>query len=738
MDEAKNEGVVSGARSSENSAASSSRSKPRVTRSGASGAGSHVKPLSSDAAIRAVKATTPSKPRVSAADSAEGSGTIKRFNPSKKLSAAELPAETAPKPSQPKAAAPKPSQPKAAEQKPASASSGQQKRTSPANKPAEPAPEKRRPERSESEPGSTGVIRRSSTESVKHASQERRLAQEQRKRPPQHRPGRNGAPQGAVRREQKPRPVTRETSPDGRKNDMAVQLAKGLGTATRKVRGGAQAAKATYRRSSGRAKTVLWSIVAVLGICMLAVLLLYQSGSSLLSDKDILRAVTVDLAETGFTSYGEPNETVFISETELSASSLSPSELTSSDTSPALFGERSSGSKSFGTALKLGVSSLVSKNSGVKLAVKCEAGTESVTGADFALEDNSETQLLTNVSPAMLKKVGSYSVRVKNGSREVNSILIVVDTTPPTAEANDCTIWIGDEFDGLSLVKNISDASAVRVMFQNEPDVSVVGSQLVYFHVEDEWGNSSELYGAQLTVREDTEPPVIKGAKDQRIVIGSSVSYKKGVTVTDNRDTDIKLKVDSSAVNATKSGTYNVIYSATDKAGNTASVTVKFTFANKQALSTEEQLANYVGKVVKKIIKSGMSDKEKAKAIYNWARSNISYSGHADKGNWKKAAVQGFKNHKGDCYTYFACTKALFVECGIKNIDVEKIKKAGRSMHYWSLIDCGSGYYHFDATPRVGGFNGFMLTDAKLLSYSKKHKNSHDFDASLYPATPKS
>ena len=69
------------------------------------------------------------------------------------------------------------------------------------------------------------------------------------------------------------------------------------------------------------------------------------------------------------------------------------------------------------------------------------------------------------------------------------------------------------------------------------------------------------------------------------------------------------------------------------------------------------------------------------------------------------------------------------------NLDVVK-SDTSHSSHYWSLIDVGDGWYHFDTTPRYGGGEFFLLTDAELEAYSVAHNNSHIFDKSLYPATP--
>ena len=151
---------------------------------------------------------------------------------------------------------------------------------------------------------------------------------------------------------------------------------------------------------------------------------------------------------------------------------------------------------------------------------------------------------------------------------------------------------------------------------------------------------------------------------------------------------------------------------------------------------TPEEVLEEADEVLKEITKKGMTKKEKAKAIYEWARMNIGYVNKSEKDSWTNGAHQGFTEKSGDCFVFFATAKALLTQAGIPNLDVVK-SDTSHSSHYWSLIDCGDGWYHFDATPRMGGGDDFfMKTDAQILKYSKNHRNSHIFDQSLYPATP--
>ncbi|WP_241434067.1 immunoglobulin-like domain-containing protein, partial [Listeria riparia] len=68
-------------------------------------------------------------------------------------------------------------------------------------------------------------------------------------------------------------------------------------------------------------------------------------------------------------------------------------------------------------------------------------------------------------------------------------------------------------------------------------------------------------------------------ASDKTLTVGDSFDPKAGVTANDNKDGDItsKIQVTSNNVDTSKAGTYNVTYSVTDAAGNTATKTITVT-----------------------------------------------------------------------------------------------------------------------------------------------------------------
>lgn len=151
---------------------------------------------------------------------------------------------------------------------------------------------------------------------------------------------------------------------------------------------------------------------------------------------------------------------------------------------------------------------------------------------------------------------------------------------------------------------------------------------------------------------------------------------------------------------------------------------------------TYDGLAEKVEAVLDDIITDDMTQLEQAKAVYDYTRTHISYSGDSDKSDWEQGAYVGLTARRGDCFTYYAAARAMLTYLGISNIKVERV--GGISDHYWLLVDCGDGWYHFDSTPRsskMPPFDSFMFTDADAADYTVAtgEREYYAFDSSLYP-----
>ena len=316
---------------------------------------------------------------------------------------------------------------------------------------------------------------------------------------------------------------------------------------------------------------------------------------------------------------------------------------------------------------------------------------------------------------------------------ELTQTVTFVDTTPPAGEAQNRTAYVGDTLEAGDFVQNLIDATAVTAAYAGTaPDLSRPGTQTVSVTLTDEAGNTASL-AATLTVVADTEPPVLYGVSDKTVYIGETVSYRSGVSAWDNRDGAVEVKADSSQVKLRVEGKYPVTYTAVDAAGNTASKTVTFTV---RAVNTDA-INDIADGILAAILRDGMTERERLRAIYDWSVANLRYTAYADKTDVVAAAYYGFRNGRGDCFVYYAVTRFLLTRAGIENLEIHR--NIPDKPHFWNLVKFEGNWYHLDTCPHYAAhpLTCFLLTDAEVRAYSANHvADYYSFDASLYPPTP--
>lgn len=361
--------------------------------------------------------------------------------------------------------------------------------------------------------------------------------------------------------------------------------------------------------------------------------------------------------------------------------------------------------------------------------VAVEAGEGAPDLEDFVV-GGQDAEFVTDILEEIdYTQLGSYEVQIRSEGEVYTATLEVVDTIPPKAEVCDVTGYALAPRSPEEFITSVEDVTEVTAVFKEEPDLSKLGTQEVTILFTDE-GNNETLLQASLTLKEDTEAPVIKGAGDISVFVGDAVSYRKNITIEDNCPEGTELSVDTSAVNLEEAGVYPVTYTARDLAGNTSSVTVNL-MVNSRSFDPEEVYA-LADSVLASILTDEMTPLEKVTAIYDYVKGHVGYVSHSEKGDWLKAAYDGLTTGRGDCYTYANTSKLLLTQAGIANMDIAKIPAA--SNHVWNLVDIGDGWYHFDTCPRRGLTEKILMwTDEKLMEYSDSHNKSHNYDHSAYP-----
>ena len=352
---------------------------------------------------------------------------------------------------------------------------------------------------------------------------------------------------------------------------------------------------------------------------------------------------------------------------------------------------------------------------------------------------NEVTLINGDLSP---ETIGTTELIFTVDGAELTVYVTIVDTKVPQAEPNHVTSYACYPLEADVFVKNIIDGSKVTCTFQVKPDWTKVGTQNIVILLTDIAGNQT-VVNSKVTLEKDSEPPVITGLMERFTYLNEAVSYLKEVRATDNFDKNVSITVDSQ-VNIRKTGSYKVTFTATDMAGNTTTASTTFTVI--EATVTDEEIKVMADKILygdgttPGIINDNMTTAEKARKIFDWCYKKIKYVGDNNHSDWRLAAKKGFEKKSGDCYTFYAVSRALLEQ--LDNIELLEIRRYNASTnHYWLLVNImGTGWYHFDTCnlgPWIDTVNQtgprylcFMEIDSNLTKYSKRYWR---YKADLYP-----
>ncbi len=301
--------------------------------------------------------------------------------------------------------------------------------------------------------------------------------------------------------------------------------------------------------------------------------------------------------------------------------------------------------------------------------------------------------------------IPGFSSCKKEKEPEVLELLCAVGAPLPSAE---------DFFLGLP--------EGTTVRFEKDYAFTSVGSYEIVLICTSKEGKET-AYTTQIELVYDHSAPVITGALDISVCLGDGISYRSGVTVIDDTDPEPTLEIDSSSVDHTKPGKYPVIYTATDWTGKRTTAEI-FVYIYEERI-TKEQLMEKLSLKLSKHITPSMTTRQKAEAVYHFVYTSIAFENSSDKGDWIRAAYYGLETGYGDCFTYFALSKACFEYLDIANIDVQRKEGLVPERHYWNLVNIGTEqnarWYHFDACHLLDKPYpwGCLMTEAQLDSYSK-------------------
>lgn len=178
---------------------------------------------------------------------------------------------------------------------------------------------------------------------------------------------------------------------------------------------------------------------------------------------------------------------------------------------------------------------------------------------------------------------GNYIITYKvsdshNNERVVERLVqIAKDTEAPVITlkgSNPMEIYLGQSYvePGATASDNIEGDISDKIVIDGQVDKNIAGDYIITYTVSDLGGNEAKKE-RKVTVSADNVKPVItlKGTNPMPLKVGDSYN-EPGATATDNVDGDLtnKININSSDVNTSLAGTYEVVYTVSDNSGNKA------------------------------------------------------------------------------------------------------------------------------------------------------------------------
>ena len=316
-----------------------------------------------------------------------------------------------------------------------------------------------------------------------------------------------------------------------------------------------------------------------------------------------------------------------------------------------------------------------------------------------------------------LKKIneareGTYYLKSVLGDDEINiKIEKTKDVTPPTLELKTVTLYESRKINSVNdFIKKATDkGSKVTLKIINEINYKKIGSQKITIEASDIDGNKTTKE-TTLKIVKDTVGPKISGLSKLTINKGTKINYNKGVSAYDDNFGNCNFEVNSSNVNTSKYGTYQAIYTSSDKLGN--KTTAKRTI-----------IVNHDKNDTKELVKSVASKlSSNAESIRDYVRNNIKYSTNS---GGSDPTWYGLKNKSGNCIVHAYVFDALLKQKGYTT----KIIWTTDKTHYWNMVYLNGKWVHMDSTPTSRHNKYSIMNDAQRY----ERLQGRDWDRNSWP-----
>lgn len=193
-----------------------------------------------------------------------------------------------------------------------------------------------------------------------------------------------------------------------------------------------------------------------------------------------------------------------------------------------------------------------------------------------------------DTSKINFSKPGKYPITYSYNNIKTTITIELKDTIKPDLEIQELTIDLGMKVEARDLIKTSYDSSRTEVKFKHNYQFNEVGDQNVEIIIC-RGNNCITKQSVVHILPKDTTPPEIIGIRNLSVLKDSDIDLLSSVSVKDNQDDNPILTIDSSNLDISKVGDYQITYHAKDRSLNTVKETCIVSVVENKTIGTYNQ-----------------------------------------------------------------------------------------------------------------------------------------------------
>lgn len=175
--------------------------------------------------------------------------------------------------------------------------------------------------------------------------------------------------------------------------------------------------------------------------------------------------------------------------------------------------------------------------------------------------------VIVDTSKIDFTKVGQYPLIYEYNHIKTTIMINLVDTTIPDIKVKEVTIDLGMKVIPEDFVSNIYNKTKVSIKFKEDYHFDEVKDYAVELIIN--YNNQTITKKSIVHVLpRDELPPKIMGVRNLTVLKNSEIDLLSSVIVKDNQDNNPTLMIDSSSLDVSKIGDYQITYLAKDRSLN--------------------------------------------------------------------------------------------------------------------------------------------------------------------------